>query len=109
VIVRLTYPCEPPEETAVFSLAGTLRDGEDAMLHRLVAALPAHIRAIRLELHALGRVDQKTTIETLRPLLRRWRASHGHAFRLSVSTAHGVVAYTEPNRAARMPSPLDAG
>jgi hypothetical protein len=82
MIARLQSQSESTGEAATLFLSGWLRPGEEAILHRMVTALPRHIRVVRLDLHALEQLDERT-IGTMGRLIARWRTERGGTYHLS--------------------------
>ena len=58
------------------------------------AELPPYVRTLRLDLHGVRRLSGEV-MTLLRALMREWRALRGGECRLSFSTEHLVVTYTE--------------
>ena len=49
----------------------------------IISGLPHEVRTLRLDLHALGDVDEGT-IERVKPMLNHWRARRAGAIQLSL-------------------------
>ena len=81
MIVRLHSQYEAVGETATLYLSGSLRQGEEDILYRMVAALPSHIRVVRLDLNALEQLDEDL-IGAVRWVLNRCRIHRGGAYHL---------------------------
>lgn len=86
MIVRLHSQYESVGETATLYLSGSLRPGEEDVLHRMLVALPDHIRMVRVDLGALRQADQ-TAVDIVRQVLLRCRAERGGSYHLAVGPA----------------------
>lgn len=85
MLARLHHQLERTVNCATLYLTGRLHCGDELTLLRLVSGLPHEVRTLRLDLHALGDVDE-STIERVKPLLRHWRAQRAGAVHLSLRT-----------------------
>jgi hypothetical protein len=94
MLARLHHQLELTAESATLYLSGRLQHGDDVTLHQLLTGLPQQIRTLRLDLHAMGPVDQRV-IDTVRPILRHWRTRRRGSVGLSLSSQHVVAIYGE--------------
>jgi uncharacterized protein YfiM (DUF2279 family) len=78
------YQLEVAGETATLYLAGTLSNEDGRTLCDVCGALPASVRTLRLDLHAIGSMSAEAT-SIVRGLLRHWRDHRRGEFRLSTS------------------------
>jgi ABC-type transporter Mla MlaB component len=94
MIGPLQHQLELTLETAILYLSGSFQRSDAVRLHQLITGLPERVRTLRLDLRAIGEIDQ-TTIDTVRPVLRHWRTQRGGSIGLSVRTRHIVATYGE--------------
>ena len=63
-------------------------------LAQACAALPPHVRALRIDLHGIRQLGPEM-MASLRVLMREWRGTRGGECRLAFSTENLVITYTE--------------
>jgi hypothetical protein len=85
MLARLHHQLERTANGATLYLTGRLRAGDKVTLLQLISGLPREVRTLRLDLHALGDVDE-TTIEWVRLVLSHWRERWRVNSRLASST-----------------------
>jgi hypothetical protein len=95
---RMHYQLELAGETATLYLAGTLTYVDGLTLCDVCGALPASVRTLRLDLHAIGAMSAEAT-GTVRALLRYWREHRRGEFRLSTSYLLATCTKIEGTRA----------
>ena len=71
-------------DSATLCIEGPLDHTSDSSLIDVCAALPLHVRTLRLDLRALGAMSGEAT-SAVRSLLAHWRATRGGEFRLITS------------------------
>jgi hypothetical protein len=89
------YQLELSGETATLYIAGVLLHESIQTLLNVCAALPSHVRTLRLDLRALGAMSADAT-SAVRLILRQWRDSRRGELRLS--TAHLVATFSVAQR-----------
>src|SRR4051812_22369075 len=82
---RLHHQLERTANCATLYLAGRLRSEDEVMLLQLISGLPQEVRTLRLDLHALGDLDEPTS-EWVQLVLSHWRERAG-ATRVSPADA----------------------
>jgi hypothetical protein len=99
------HTLEVSDGSATLYLSGMLGPADAFPLRRVCRDIPAHVRTLRLDLHAVTLLDQGA-METVRAVVRYWRHSRGGTFRLSIATQHLVATATHRDAPApvRIPS-----
>ena len=90
----LQHSLEVGAGAATLYLAGTLSGSDAFTLRRLCREIPQRVVTLRLDLHAMTRLDDGAT-ETIRSLVRYWRETRGGGFRLSLASQHLVATYVD--------------
>ena len=103
MVSKVRHSVEVGGDTATMYLSGRFGDGDEFLLNRLCNELPAQVRTIRLDMHALDGMGAEA-ITAVRSVLRYWRERRGGAFRLSLSSTFLVATYAEG-----MSGPLSVG
>ena len=91
------YQLELAGATATLYLAGKLSHEDGQTLCEVCGGLPASVRTLRLDLHAIGAMSADATA-TVRALLQHWRAQRRGEFRLSTSYLLAVCTELEGGR-----------
>ena len=90
----LQHSLEIGAAAATLYLAGTIRGSDAFALRRVCREIPDRVVTLRLDLHAVTRLDDGAT-ETIRSLVRYWRDTRGGGFRLSLASQHLVATYVD--------------
>jgi hypothetical protein len=108
---RMYYQLEVAGGTATLYVASGLDDRSVYTLIEVCRLLPAHVRTLRLDLHALGTMTADAT-SAVRVLVRQWRDDRRGEFRLSTSylfaTCSEVEAPRPPDRLLPAGTAMDA-
>ena len=91
---RMRHAIEVTGESATLYISGVFRRGDEFTLNRICHELPARVRMIRMDLHALEETGPDV-IAGVRGVLKHWRETRGGSFRLSLSTQFIVATYAE--------------
>jgi ABC-type transporter Mla MlaB component len=94
VTTALQHSLEVGAGAATLYLAGTLSGSDAFALRRVCREIPQRVITLRLDLHAVTRLDEGAT-ETIRSLVRYWRDTRGGGFRLSLASQHLVATYVD--------------
>jgi hypothetical protein len=86
-------------DSATLCVHGVLDHASDRSMLDLCAALPLHVRTLRVDLRALGAMSGEAT-SAVRSLLAHWRSTRGGEFRLI--TSH-LLATCSPAPAVAVP------
>lgn len=89
-------------DSATLCVEGVFDDAGDTSILDLCAALPLHVRTLRLDLRPLGAMSEGAT-NAVRTLLAHWRTTRGGDFRLI--TSH-LLATCTPVPAVKTPKTL---
>ena len=90
----LQHSLEVGAGAATLYLCGTLGAADAFPLRRVCREIPQHVTTLRLDMHAVTRLDEGAT-ETIRSLVRFWRDTRGGGFRLSLASEHLVATYVD--------------
>lgn len=96
----LNYQLELIGDTATLYLLGGVCYRHVAPLLTTCSTIPAHVRTLRVDLHALGQLSAEAT-GVVRLLLRHWRDTRRGEFRLS--TSHMLATLSSVNEAMAAP------
>jgi hypothetical protein len=94
---RMQCQVEMVGETATLYVSGTLGRDNTGTLVLLCTAMPARIRTLRLDLHALGQLSADA-VAAVRGLLAHWRENRQGDFKLN--TSHLMATLREAGVAA---------
>ena len=86
----LQHSLEVSDGSATLYLAGSLAGSDAFPLRGLCRDIPQGVRTLRLDLHAVTRLDDGA-IDAIRSLVRYWRDSRSGGFRLSFASEHLVA------------------
>lgn len=89
-----SYQLETTRDTATLYLFRSLERADVPALTTLCAGLPRDIRTLRVDMQTVAWLEGDG-METLRALLRHWRASRRGEFRLSFRSANLSATYTQ--------------
>jgi len=104
VTTRLQHALEVSDGSATLYLSGVLAPTDAFALRGVCIAIPEGVRTLRLDLHALTRLEEGA-MDAVRAIVRYWRETRQGSFRLSLSAPHvvatisdspGVIARTQP-------------
>ena len=90
----LQHSLEVSDGSATLYLAGTIAGADAFPLRRVCRGIPARVSTLRLDLHAVTKLDDGA-MHTIRSLVRYWRDSRGGGFRLSFASEHLVATYVD--------------
>jgi len=90
VTTGLQHSLEVSDGSATLYLAGTIAGADAFKLRGLCRDIPERVRTLRLDLHAVTKLDDGA-MSTIRSLVRYWRESRGGGFRLSFASEHLVA------------------
>ncbi len=88
-----SYQLETTGDSATLYVFRSLERGDVPLLSTLCAGLPQGVRTLRVDMHTVAWLEGDG-MDTLRALLRHWRASRRGEFRLSFRTANMLATYT---------------
>jgi ABC-type transporter Mla MlaB component len=91
---KLHYEIEVADDAATLYLSGILSADDAFRLSGACIDLPARVLTLRLDLHAVEKVEEDA-MDAIRGVLRYWRESRGGSFRLSFATERIVATYGE--------------
>lgn len=94
MIAKLHHEIEVADDAATLYLSGVLTAGDAFVLSRVCIELPERVLTLRLDLHAVARVEEDA-MQAVRGVLRYWRESRGGSFLLSFATERIVATYGE--------------
>ena len=104
---RLQHALEVSDGSATLYLSGVLAASDAFALRGVCIAIPESVRTLRLDLHALTRLEEGA-MDAVRAIVRYWRETRQGSFRLSLSSPHVVATISEnPDVVARI-QPSDA-
>ena len=86
----LQHSLEVSDGSATLYLAGTLAGSDVFPLRGVCRDIPERIRTLRLDLHAVTRLDDGG-LDAIRALVRYWRDTRRGGFRLSFASEHLVA------------------
>ena len=86
----LQHSLEVSDGSATLYLAGTLAGSDAFALRGVCRDIPERIRTLRLDLHAVTRLDDGG-LNAIRALVRYWRDTRAGGFRLSFASEHLVA------------------
>ena len=95
----LQYSLEIGAGSATLYLAGTLAGPDAFPLRRVCREIPDRVTTLRLDLHAVSRLDDGA-MDTIRSLVRYWRETRAGGFRLSFASEHLVATYVDAGESA---------
>jgi hypothetical protein len=95
----IQFQLETSGTTATLYISEELPLDHLEALGEACAALPAHVRSLRLDLHGIRQLGVEM-MSALRVLMREWRLVRGGECRLSFSTENLVITYTERDSVA---------
>jgi ABC-type transporter Mla MlaB component len=90
----MRHSLETTGSTATLYISGTLRLNGVEILCDACDRLPDSVRTLRMDLHGVRHLEAEA-LNSLRALLRHWRALRGGACRISFSTQHIIATYSE--------------
>jgi ABC-type transporter Mla MlaB component len=90
VTTGLHHSLEIGAGSATLYLAGTLAGSDAFRLRRVCREIPEAVATLRLDLHAVARLDDGA-MDTIRSLVRFWRETRSGGFRLSFASEHLVA------------------
>jgi len=94
VTTGLQHSLEISAGSATLYLAGTLAGSDAFPLRRVCREIPDGVATLRLDLHAVSRLDEGA-MNTIRSLVRFWRETRSGGFRLSFASQHLVATYVD--------------
>ena len=94
VTTELQHSLEIGAGSATLYLAGTLAGSDAFPLRRVCREIPDGVATLRLDLHAVTRLDEGA-MDTIRSLVRFWRETRSGGFRLSFASEHLVATYVD--------------
>jgi ABC-type transporter Mla MlaB component len=90
VTTGLRHSLEIGAGSATLYLAGALAGSDAFPLRRVCREIPDGVVTLRLDLHAVTRLDDGA-MDTIRSLVRFWRETRSGGFRLSFASEHLVA------------------
>jgi ABC-type transporter Mla MlaB component len=99
VTTGLQHSLEIGAGSATLYLSGTLAASDAFPIRRICREIPAHVDTLRLDLHAVTRLEDGA-VDTLRSLVRFWRETRRGGFRLSFASEHLVATYVDAGASA---------
>jgi hypothetical protein len=90
----LQHSLEVSDVSATLYLGGTIAGADAFMLRGVCRDIPERVRTLRLDLHAVTKLDDGA-MNTIRSLVRYWRETRGGGFRLSFASEHLVATYVD--------------
>lgn len=87
VTTGLQHSLEVSDGSATLYLAGTLTGADAFPLRGLCRDIPDRIRTLRVDLHAVTRLDDGA-LDAIRAVVRYWRDSRCGGFRVSFASEH---------------------
>jgi hypothetical protein len=102
VTTRLQHALEVSDGSATLYLTGVLASSDAFALRGVCIAIPDGVRTLRLDLHAITRLEEGG-MDAVRAIVRYWRETRQGSFRLSVSSPHVVATISDnPDVVARI-------
>ena len=104
----LQHSLEISAESATLYLAGALGGADAFPLRRVCREIPLDVVMLRLDLHAVTRLDEGA-MDAVRSLVRYWRHTRRGGFRVSFASEHLVATRVDAGHgpAHRMADPYD--
>jgi ABC-type transporter Mla MlaB component len=90
VTTRLKHALEVSDGSATLYLAGPLAASDAFRLRGICVGIPARVRTLRLDLHAVTRVEEGA-MDAVRAVVRYWRETREGCLRLSLATPHALT------------------
>jgi ABC-type transporter Mla MlaB component len=100
VTTGLRHSLEIGAGSATLYLAGALAGSDAFPLRRVCREIPDGVVTLRLDLHAVTRLDDGA-MDTIRSLVRFWRETRSGGFRLSFASEHLVATCVDSGASRR--------
>jgi hypothetical protein len=98
----LKHALEVSDGSATLYLSGVLAPSDAFALRGVCIAIPEGVRTLRLDLHAISRLEEGA-MDSVRAIVRYWRETRQGSFRLSLSSPNVVATISEnPDVVARL-------
>jgi hypothetical protein len=106
VTTRLQHALEVGDGSATLYLSGVLAASDAFALRGLCIAIPPGVRTLRLDLHAIVRLEEGA-MDAVRAIVRYWRETRQGSFRLSLSSPNVVATITGHEDATPLLPPVN--
>ncbi|HUQ81601.1 MAG TPA: hypothetical protein VM076_10700 [Gemmatimonadaceae bacterium] len=103
---RLQHALEVGDGSATLYLSGVLAASDAFALRGLCIAIPSGVTTLRLDLHAVTRLEEGA-MDAVRAIVRYWRETRQGSFRVSLATPHVIATITENGGAMPHVQPAD--
>jgi hypothetical protein len=94
VTTRLQHALEVGDGSATLYLSGILAASDAFMLRGLCIAIPSAVSTLRLDLHAVSKLEEGA-MDAVRAIVRYWRETRQGSFRLSLAAPNVVATISE--------------